>query len=80
MKTINVTNARQKLYTLIDETNVSHEPIHITGKRTNAFLVSEDDWMSIQETLYLLSVPHVRESIIKGLETPISECSENPDW
>jgi prevent-host-death family protein len=80
MKAIKVTNARSNLYKLIDETSSTHEPIHITGKRTNAVLISEDDWRSIQETLFLLSIPDMRESIRKGLRTPIDQCSEELDW
>ncbi len=80
MKTITVTKARQKLYTLIDETESSHEPVFITGKRTNAVLVSEDDWKSIQETLYLLSIPNMRDSIINGMKTPLKECSGELNW
>ena len=80
MKTTNATNARKYLYRLIDETNLSHEPIQITGKRSNAVLISEDDWKSIQETLYLLSIPDMRKSIIKGLNTPVEECSEELNW
>ena len=80
MKTITVTNARSSLYKLIDETAAVHEPIHITGKRANAVLISEDDWRSIQETLYLLSVPGMRESIVEGLKTPVDQCSEELDW
>jgi len=80
MKTTNATKARQNLYKLIDETNLSHEPIQITGKRSNAVLISEDDWTSIQETLFLLSIPNMRESIIKGLKTPVKECSEELNW
>lgn len=80
MKTINATNARENLYRLIDETNTSHEPIQITGKRSNAILVSEEDWNSIQETIYLLSIPNMRESIMKGLKTSVDECSEELDW
>jgi len=51
----------------LDEASETHEPIQITGKRTNAVLVSEDDWRSIQETLYLSSIPGMQESIIEGL-------------
>jgi len=79
MKTINVTKARADLYNLLNETAESHEPIQITGKATNAVLVSEDDWRSIQETLYLTSIPGMRESIIAGMETPIEE-TEELDW
>jgi len=80
VKTINVTNAREKLYTLIDEANSLHEPIQITGKRNNAVLISEEDWNSIQETVYLLSIPGMRESIIDGGNTSLEECNEVLDW
>ena len=80
MKTISVTKARSNLYQLIDETSNIHEPIQITGKRSNAILISEDDWRAIQETLYLLSVPGMRESIEKGLQTPVDECSTELEW
>lgn len=80
MKTIKATEARNNLYRLIDEASESHEPIHISGKRSNAVLVSEEDWRSIQETLHLLSIPEMRESIIEGLQTPVEECSEEPGW
>lgn len=80
MTVIKVTDARSKLYRLIDEVSSSHEPIIISGKRANAILISEDDWKAIQETLYLLSMPGMRESIRRGLETPVEECSEELDW
>jgi len=80
MKTINVTRARSKLYKLIDDTYESSEPIQITGKRGNAVLISEDNWNAIQETLYLLSIPGMRDSIREGLTTSVDECSEELDW
>ena len=80
MTTFKATDARARLYRLIDEIAASHEPILITGKRAKAVLVAEDDWRSIQETLHLLSIPGMRESIIDGLNTPASECSEEPGW
>ncbi|KAA3606432.1 MAG: type II toxin-antitoxin system Phd/YefM family antitoxin [Calditrichaeota bacterium] len=80
MKTINATQARSSLYKLIDDAFESSEPIQITGKRTNAVLVSEENWRAIQETLYLLSIPKMRESIIEGMNTPIEDCSEEIDW
>ena len=64
----------------VAEAAISHDPMLITGKRANAVLVSEDDWRSIQETLYLLSVPGMRESILDGLNTPVDECSREVDW
>ena len=80
MMSITATEARKKLYRLIDEVSESHEPVHITGKRGKAVLVSEEDWSSIQETLYLLSIPGMGESIKKGLETPVDKCSEELSW
>jgi prevent-host-death family protein len=80
MPTVTATEARARLYRLIDQAASSHEPIVITGKRANAVLISEDDWRAVQETLYLLSIPGMRESIREGLETPFEECAEDPDW
>jgi antitoxin YefM len=80
MPVLTASEARAKLYRLIDETSASHQPILITGKRGNAVLVSEEDWRSIQETLHLLSIPGMRESIVEGLRTPVSECEKEIDW
>ena len=80
MKTLTVSKARALLYKLLDLAAQSHEPIQITGKRANGVLVSEEDWKAIQETLYLVSIPGMRESIRQGLATPIDECSEELDW
>jgi len=80
MATLTASEARSKLYRLIDETAASHRPVLITGKRSNAVLVSEEDWRAIQETLYLLSVPGMRESIREGLSTPVEECARDLDW
>lgn len=80
MTVIKVTSARSKLYKLIDEVASSHEPVLISGKRANAVLISEEDWNAIQETLYLISIPGMRESIREGLKTPTEECSEELDW
>ena len=80
MTILNVTEARSKLYSLIDETTETHRPVVITGKRGNAVLVSEDDWNAITETLHLLSVPGMRESIKDGLKQELSESSKELDW
>lgn len=80
MPTLSATEARSKLYRLIDETTNSHQPIIITGKRGNAVLVSEEDWQSLQETLYLLSIPGMRESIREGLAASVDECEQDIDW
>lgn len=80
MKTINVTSARSELYKLIKEAGISNEPIKITGKKSNAILISEENWDSIEETLYLLSIPGMRESIIEGVNSSIDECETEPGW
>lgn len=80
MATITATMARKKLYRLIDEVEESHEAIHISGKRNAAVMVSESDWSAIQETLYLLSIPGMGESIRKGLKTPVEKCSKDLRW
>ncbi|MFA6093902.1 MAG: type II toxin-antitoxin system Phd/YefM family antitoxin [Elusimicrobiota bacterium] len=80
MTTLTASAARASLYKLLDQTASSHEPVQITGKRSNAILISEEDWRSIQETLYLLSIPGMRESIRAGLKTPISKTAKKLDW
>ncbi len=80
MTTFNATEARSKLYALIDETTLTHQPIVITGKRGNAVLLAEDDWKAINETLHLLSVPGMRESIQGGMATKLGDCDQELDW
>lgn len=80
MTILTASEARANLYRLIDQTAQSHQPIHIAGKRTNAVLLSADDWQSIQETLYLLSVPGMRESIKEGMAEPLDESAKELDW
>ncbi len=80
MITLTASEARAKLYKLLDKTALSHEPIQITGKRHNAVLISEDDWRAINETLYLLSVPGMRKSIREGLKTPVKNCNKKLKW
>ena len=80
MTTVNVTEARTNLYKLIDDASSSHEPVVITGKRGNAVLVAESDWNAINETLYLLSVPGMRESIIEGMQENFDETSTELEW
>lgn len=77
MTSITATEARKSLYKLVDEVSESHE---ITGKRGNAVLVSEGDWRAVQETLHLLSVPGMRDSIIEGMAETLDECSSELDW
>ena len=80
MQTLTASEARANFYRLIDQTAESHQPITITGKRTNAVLLSAEDWSAIQETLYLLNVPGMREAIIAGMATGVEECSKELEW
>jgi prevent-host-death family protein len=80
MTSITVTSARAKLYKLVDETVSSHKPVVIKGKRGNAVLLSESDWNAVSETLHLVSIPGMRESIQEGLKEEITECSKKLEW
>jgi prevent-host-death family protein len=80
MKTLTATQARKEIYTLIDETADTHEPIQILGKRNNAVLINESDWRSIQETLFLTNIPGMSESIKEGLNEALEDCDDTLDW
>jgi antitoxin YefM len=80
MTTVTATEARKRLYNLVDNVAESHAPVQIVGKRNSAVLISEEDWRAIQETLYLTSIPGMRESIQKGLKTPIAKCAKELNW
>lgn len=80
MADITTTEARKRLYRLIDEVQETHEPVRISGKRGSAVLVGEDDWRAVQETLYLVSIPGMRESILEGLATPVDDLPDKLDW
>ena len=80
MTRITATEARRRLYVLVDNVAESHEPIQITGKRNSAVLISEEDWRAIQETIYLGNLPGMRASIRKGLKTPVDQCIEELKW
>ena len=80
MTTLTVTEARANLYKLIDDTSVNHEPVIITGKRGNAVLLAESDWNAITETLHLVSVPGMRDSILAGMQESIDGAATELDW
>ncbi len=80
MRTMRVSEARDNLYKLIDDAAQTHEPIMITGKRSNAVMIGEDEWRAMEETLYLLSVPGMRESIVEGMKTPLEKCNKTLKW
>lgn len=79
MSIFNSTTARANFFKLIEEVIDTHEPVFVTGKKGNVVIISEEDWRSIQETVYLDSIPGMKEKIIKGLNTPLDECLEDPD-
>jgi prevent-host-death family protein len=79
-KAVSVSQARANIFKIIDETNESHNPIIITGKKNDAVILGLDDWNSIQETLYLTSIPNMRESIIDGINTPVKDCTTELEW
>ena len=80
MTTLTVTEARANLYKLIDDTSLNHEPVIITGKRGNVVLLAEDDWNAMNETLHLLSVPGMRETILAGMQESIEGAATELDW
>jgi len=80
MGSISASEARRRLFSLIDEVRESHQPVEIHGKRGSAVLLSEQDWRAIQETLYLASIPGMRESILEGMATPSEELSKDAGW
>ena len=80
MTTLDATEARSRLHNLIDETAQTHRPILIMGKRGNAVLLAEEDWNAINETLYLVSIPGMRESIREGMESSLEDCDRELDW
>jgi antitoxin YefM len=80
MRSISAEQMKQNVSKILTDVASSHEPIHITGKKSHGVLISEEDWMAIQETLFLLSIPKMRESIRKGLKTPVESCATELPW
>ena len=80
MPTLTASEARANLYRLIDETSESHQPVVISGKRSSAVLISAEDWNAIQETLHLLAVPGMRESIKAGMAEPLTKSAKELKW
>jgi len=80
MTTLTATEARAGLYRLIDQAAETHKPVMISGKRANAVLISEEDWSAIQETLYLMAIPGMRESIKDAMAEPLSKSKKVLKW
>jgi prevent-host-death family protein len=79
MSILNASNARNNFFKLMEEAITTHEPIYVTGRNGNVVMLSEEDYKSMQETIYLCSAPGMKEKIIEGLKTPLSDCVEAPD-
>ena len=79
MLNTNATNFRKNMFELLNRTVKYNEPVSISTKNGNAVLISEDDYNSLMETLYLTSVPGMKEKLIDGIHTPIAEC-EDFEW
>lgn len=80
MQTLTASQARANFYRLMDQAAERHQPITISGKRHDVVLLSAEDWQAVQETLYLLSVPGMRESIREGMAQPVDTCATELDW
>ena len=80
MNIYTASRARQNFYKLIDSIAESHEPVCITGRRNKVVMIGEEDFKSIEETLYLLSIPGMRESLMEGRQESLEECSDKLDW
>ena len=80
MPTLTVTDARKRLFGLVDEVADEHCGYCIVGKRNQAVLISMEDWNAIQESLYLNSFPGLADSIVEGMKTPVSDCATELAW
>jgi len=79
MSIINATTARNNFFKIMEDVIVTNEPVYVTGKAGNIVVISEEDYRSIQETLYLISIPGMREKILRGLNTPLEDLVEDDD-
>ena len=80
MRELNVKDVGVNLHKLIEQVTVTREPVMILGRESNAVLISEADWVAINETLDLLSVPGMRESIAEGMRESTGDCAGELDW
>ena len=74
MLNTNITNFRKNIYGMLEQTIKYNEPVNVSTKDGNAVVISEDDYNSLVESLYLSSIPQVRTESVEGLNTPLSEC------
>lgn len=74
MLNTNITNFRKNIFSLLEQTIKYNEPVNISTKDGNAVIISEEDYNGLMETLYLCSVPGMKEMLIEGLKTPLDDC------
>ena len=79
MPIVNATTARNNFFKIMEDVVITHEPIYVTGKAGNVVVISEEDYRSIQETLYLISILGVREKILRKFNTPLEDLVEDDD-
>ena len=77
---MSVTQVRENIYNLMDETSQTHKPILIIGEKNNVVMISQDDWNAIEETIYLNSIPNMADSIQEAMKMDDSEFSEDIQW
>lgn len=82
MYNTNITNFRKDIYKVLEQTVKFNEPVNISTKDGNAIIISEEDYLGLMETLNLTSIPEMKDKIIDGLNTPISECisEDEVEW
>lgn len=73
MTTTTITNFRKNVYSMVENTVRFNEPVNITTKDGNAVMISEEDYLGLIETLHLTSIPGMKEKLVEGLNTPLSE-------
>ena len=80
MVSLNISNARDELYKLASSCIKYNDVVNITTKEGNVIMISEDDYNSLIESLYLAGIKNVYEDIEKAVATPTSEFLKDPPW
>ena len=80
MPILNANTAKEKMDVILEEVQNMYEPLIIAGEKHSAVLISEELWRSIEETLYLSSIPNMKESIIGGMKEKVEDCASTLEW
>ena len=80
MKIYTTSQARTNLFGILEYTAQSHDPVYVVGKHNKAVILAEEDYRAIIETLYISSIPGLKESILKSRDEPLESCTEDIDW